>query len=306
MANSSGLNRTGVLSRVTVAAITAALVGTTTAAVAADAPAPSHSASSATQPAPRAGAFAASAAAVTPVNSLYGVASNGNLSRYDPNGTGGLKAAVSSGSGWQYSKFITQTDNNADGHADGLWFVEGGRLAYMAYEGAPIDIGGGWGSYTKVFSASNTGGGAADDLFARDSSGVLWHYLGYGNGKLTQRYRVGQGWNAYSQITGKGDLTNDGKADIVARDTYGVLWLYKGTGDYKAPFAARTRIGGGWNTFNNLVSVGDLNFDGIADLVARDGAGALWLYKGTGNAAAPFFSKVKIGTSGWNGFKILF
>ncbi|MFI0928806.1 FG-GAP repeat domain-containing protein [Streptomyces sp. NPDC021012] len=308
MANSSGLNRTGVLSRVTVAAITAALVGTTTAAVAADAP-QTRSASSATvESSTRAGAFAASAstAAVTPVNSLFGEASNGDLYRYDPNGTGGLKAPVDGGGGWQYSKFIMQVDHNADGASDGLWFVENSRLGYMPFGGVPTDIGGGWGIYNKVFSASNTGGGTADDLFARDTSGVLWHYLGYGNGKLAPRYKVGSGWGAYNQITGKGDLTNDGKADIVARDGAGVLWLYKGTGNYKAPFSARTRIGSGWNTFNTLVSVGDLNNDGVADLVARDTAGALWLYKGTGNASAPFYAKVKIGTGGWNGFKMLF
>ncbi|MFB7454204.1 FG-GAP repeat domain-containing protein [Streptomyces sp. NPDC056194] len=308
MANSSGLNRTGMLSRVTVAAITAALVGTTSAAMAADAP-QGRSAVSVTAESPaRAGAFAATAstAAVTPVNSLFGAAGNGDLYRYDPNGTGGLKAPVDGGNGWQYSKYITQVDNTADGRADGLWYVENGRFGYMKFGGAPMDIGGGWGIYNKVFSASNTGGGAADDLLARDTSGVLWHYLGYGNGKVTQRYRVGAGWGAYNQITGKGDLTNDGKADIVARDGSGVLWLYKGTGNYAAPFSARTRIGGGWNAFNHLVSVGDLNNDGIADLIARDSAGALWLYKGTGNASAPFQAKVKIGTSGWNGFKMLF
>ncbi|MFF8839208.1 FG-GAP repeat domain-containing protein [Streptomyces sp. NPDC015130] len=305
MANSSGLNRTGVLSRVTVAAITAALVGTTTAAVAADAPQSDRSVTNVAESSQRAGAFAA-AATVTPRNSLYGAVSSGALYRYDLNGTGGLKASVSSGSGWQYSKFITQTDHNSDGRSDALWFVENGRLAHMRFDSAPTDIGGGWGSYTKVFSASNTGGGTADDLFARDTSGVLWHYLGYGTGKLTPRYKVGTGWNAYNQITGKGDLTNDGKADIVARDGSGVLWLYKGTGNYKAPFTTRSRIGGGWGGFNNLLSVGDINYDGIADLTARDSAGALWLYKGTGNASSPFHTKVKIGTAGWNGFRLMF
>ncbi|MER6096628.1 VCBS repeat-containing protein [Streptomyces sp. NPDC001728] len=284
-------------------------MGTTTAAVAADAP--QRSAQSGTaQSAPRAGSFAAPAAsttaAVTPNNSLFGVAGNGTLYRYDLNGSGGFKASVNAGGGWQYSKFITQADHNADGFADALWFVENGRLAHMKFGGSPVDIGGGWGAYNKVFSASNTGGGTADDLFARDSAGVLWHYLGYGTGKVTPRYKVGGGWNAYNQITGKGDLTGDGKADIVARNGSGVLYLYKGTGNYKAPFSAPIRIGGGWNTFNNLLSVGDVNFDGTADLVARDSTGALWLYKGTGNANAPFHAKVKIGTSGWNGFKLMF
>ncbi|MGV9279824.1 hypothetical protein [Streptomyces sp. NPDC003730] len=46
--------------------------------------------------------------------------------------------------------------------------------------------------------------------------------------------------------------TSDGKPDPVARDSADVLWLYRGTGNTSAPFAARTRIGGGWNICNVL------------------------------------------------------
>ncbi|KQX55839.1 MULTISPECIES: VCBS repeat-containing protein [unclassified Streptomyces] len=306
MAKSSGLKRTGILSRVTVAAITAALVGTTTAAVAADAP--QRSAQSATtESAPRAGAFAATTATVaTPANSLYGATNYGNLYRYDLDGNGGFKAAVSSGSGWQYSKFITQADQNSDGRSDGLWYVENNRLAYMKFSSTPRDIGGGWGVYNRVFSAGNNGGAAADDLIARDSAGVLYLYLGYGNGNLAPRTRIGGGWQIYNQMTGKGDMTGDGKADLITRDNAGNLYLFKGTGNYKIPFGGRAKIGAGFQIYNSLLSVGDVNFDGNADLLARDSAGALWLFKGTGNASSPFFGRVKVGSGGWNGFRAMF
>lgn len=302
MANSSGLNRTGVLSRVTVAAITAALVSTTTAAVAAETPQPTVSGIAQSS---NATTFAATAAA-TPTNFLFGVNSAGTVWGYEPVGGGTIqRLADESGTGWNYHKHFNQADMDGDGGSDGWYAIRNGRLNY-ASNGAPRDLGGGWNIYNKIVSASNTGGGVADDVLARDGYGVLWHYLGYGNGALTQRYKVGGGWNAYNQIAGKGDLNRDGKADIVARDGSGVLWLYKGTGNYKAPFSSRTRIGGGWNLYNKLVSSGDLNFDGIADLVARDSAGALWLYKGTGNASAPYHGRVKIGTNGWNGFREIF
>ncbi|MFE7601226.1 FG-GAP repeat domain-containing protein [Streptomyces sp. NPDC057494] len=305
MANSSGLNRAGILSRVTVAAITAALVGTTTVAVAADAP-QERTASAVTKPASNASAFAASATTDAQVNALYGVDSAGYLYGYPPSGQGGLDSRLYSGSGWKNAKFITQVDNNNDGSSDGVWDVTAGRLSYLKFGNDPVSIGTGWSIYNKVLSAGQLGGGTADDLLARDSYGVLWLYLGYGNGKLTTRYRVGTGWGAYNQIAGKGDLSGDGKDDIVARDGSGNLWLYRGTGDYKKPFAGRTKIGGGWGSFNNLVSVGDIDIDGIADLIARDGAGALWLYKGTANGNTPFKPKVKIGTSGWNSYRLLF
>nr|WP_223182972.1 MULTISPECIES: VCBS repeat-containing protein [unclassified Streptomyces] len=299
------MNRAGFASRVTVAAVTAALVATgTSAAVAAETPGAS---AKSVDTAPRASTFAANtAAAVTPINALYGVNNSGDIYGYAPTDNGGLSAAEKTGYGFQYKKYVTQTDVNSDGESDGVWFVENNRLYYGAWSQNSRDLGGGWGVYNRVFSPANAGGAASDDLLARDASGVLWLYLGKGDGTLAPRVRVGGGWGGYNQITGKGDLTGDGKADIVARDGSGVLWLYKGTGNYKAPYSGRTKIGGGWNAYNYLLSVGDLNYDGHADLVARDGAGALWLYKGTGNASAPYQAKVKIGTGGWNGFRLMF
>ncbi|MFF8592416.1 FG-GAP repeat domain-containing protein [Streptomyces sp. NPDC015220] len=308
MAKSSGLNTRRTMARVTAAALTAALVATgTSAAFAADAPARSASkATVAAKPAPAAKS-GIRASVDAQINDLRGVDSKGTMWSYWPDLKGGLDPRVEAGSGWQNTAFITQADQNADGFSDGVWDVTGGKLSWTKYDSdTNLLVGSGWGIYNRVLSAGNLGGAAADDLLARDGSGVLWLYLGYGTGKLTTRYKVGSGWNIYNEIAGKGDLNGDGKDDIVARDTSGVLWLYKGTGNYKAPFASRTRIGGGWNTYNKLVSVGDIDLDGITDLVARDTSGALWLYKGTGNGSAPFAPRVKIGNSGWNTYRLMF
>lgn len=254
-----------------------------------------------------AAAEAAPQAAEAPVNALYGVDKVGDLYGYPPNGTGGLDVRQHIGFGWNVIKQAAQVDHDADGSSDGVWEINnGGYMYYAPFGEEPISVGGGWNIYNKVLSPGNLAGAAADDLIARDTSGVLWIYLGYGNGKLTGRTKVGPGWNIYNQIAGQGDLSGDGKADIVARDGSGVLWLYKGTGSRTAPFSARTKIGSGWNLFNNLVSVGDIDIDGTTDLIARDGSGALWLYEGTGNAAAPFKARVKIGAGGWNTYRLLF
>ncbi|MFC4330652.1 FG-GAP repeat domain-containing protein [Streptomyces andamanensis] len=309
MAKSSGLNTRRAAARFTVAAVTAALVATgTSAAFAVDAP--GRSASQVSTDAKASGATQYGVKVQSKkaqVNALYGMDHNGNLSGYAPDGKGGLGPRQPTGSGWQDTRFITQVDQNLNGESDGIWDVTGSQLRYRDWSStSPVLVGGGWNIYNRLLSAGNLGGAAYEDLLARDGSGVLWLYLGYGNGKLTSRYKVGGGWNAYTDIAGKGDLTGDGKDDIVAKDTSGVLWLYKGTGDSKAPFAARTRIGSGWNAYNTLISVGDINYDGITDLIARDKSGALWLYKGTGKAAAPYAPKVKIGNSGWNTYRILY
>ncbi|MBY8876968.1 VCBS repeat-containing protein [Streptomyces sp. PLK6-54] len=166
-------------------------------------------------------------------------------------------------------------------------------------------IGSGWQVYNSFVTPGNIGGAAYPDLLARDTGGTLWVYLSYSNGRFTARTKVGAGWQIYNQIAGRGDLNGDGKADIVARDGSGVLWLYKGTGDYHKPFLARTRIGAGWNIYNKILGLGDSNGDGRNDLIARDGSGNLYLYPGTGNAAAPFGPRQKIGTS-WNTYNYLF
>ncbi|MFE9782273.1 FG-GAP repeat domain-containing protein [Streptomyces sp. NPDC005775] len=183
--------------------------------------------------------------------------------------------------------------------AGALW-----RMDTSHYPGEPklygtdrVKVGGGWNIYNRVTAVGNLAGGSAGDLVARDSAGVLWLYLGTGKGTFATRTRIGAGWNAYTQLTGTGDFSGDGKADLVARDRDGYLWLYKGTGNWKAPYAARTRVGGGWNIYNQVTAVGNIAGGSAGDLVARDSAGVLWLYQGTGKGT--FATRTRIG-AGWN------
>jgi hypothetical protein len=161
-------------------------------------------------------------------------------------------------------------------------------------------IGTGWNIYnaTTSLNAHRTNAGA--DLVGRDSTGTLWYYPGTANPAvpLGARVRVGAGWSGYNVLTGTYDLTGDGRADLIARDSTGALWLYRGTGNPAALFAARVRVGTGWQIYNSLLGTGDLTGDGRADLIARDSSGALWLYRGTGSATAPFATRTRVGT-GW-------
>ncbi|MGW1230586.1 FG-GAP repeat domain-containing protein [Streptomyces sp. NPDC001478] len=304
MAEFSGRKHRRIAARAAAVALTAALVGTGTTAFASDSPSPALGSS---DKAPA--AATAAAAAVTPNFALYGVTSGGYAYAYRSNGKGGLTAREEKGSGWAGVANLLQVANTqkSSGDSDGIWFREtSGYLGYLKFNAtSATQVGKGWGIYNKLVSPGNVGGAAAGDLLGRDKSGNLYLYLNKGNGSLTSRYKVGGGWNAYTEIAGNGDLTGDGKNDIVARDTSGVLWLYKGTGNYKAPFATRTKIGAGWNTYNQLISTGDITEDGKTDLIARDKTGVLYLYKGTGKASAPYSGRVKIGT-GWNTYRFLF
>jgi hypothetical protein len=231
--------------------------------------------------------------------------SSGRIWNYPPKANGfGTRHQTGSGMGSASAFFKNNSGNDAPVN---VYARFGGTLriftATTPDEGTVV--GTGWNVYNTFVTPGNLGGAANPDLLARDGSGNLWLYLSYSNGTFTTKRKVGPGWNIYTQITGRGDLTGDGKSDIVARDGSGVLWLYKGTGSADRPFTSRTKIGTGWNAFNKILGLGDTSEDGRSDLLARDGSGNLWLYKGTGNAGAPFSSRVKIG-SGWNMYNYLF
>ncbi|MEU3603462.1 VCBS repeat-containing protein [Streptomyces sp. NPDC006798] len=311
----TALGHTGALSRFTVAAVAAALVATGTDAVAADAPGNASKAREAasrlaeSRPAAQAPAARSASTASAPTvehRYLYGI-SGATLYEYRPDGRGGYGPRAFWDRDWDYYRNAAQVNNDGDANADDAWLWSVyGELFYISSEAPYVYIGGGWNIYNKVISPGSLGGAASADLIARDGSGKLWLYLGHSDGKLTGRTLIGTGWNIYSHISGYGDLTGDGRADIVTTDKSGVLWLHPGSGDYKKPFNARIKIGGGWNTFTYLAGVADLDLDGKNDIIARDKAGALYRYSGTGSARAPFKPKVKIGTGGWNTYRVLF
>ncbi|MEV6011593.1 VCBS repeat-containing protein [Streptomyces sp. NPDC051976] len=237
--------------------------------------------------------------------SIDGRDANGTIWSYGPKAGGGFNTREQTGTNMGSANAFFKNNSANDGHVN-VYARFGGTLrAYTGAQSTGTVIGNGWNVYSAFVTPGNLGGAEYPDLLARDTSGNLWVYLAYKGGTFASRVKVGGGWNAYNQIAGRGDLTGDGKADIVARDGSGNLWLYKGTGNYKAPFAARTKIGAGWNAYNRLVGLGDSNGDGRNDLIARATNGDLYLYAGTGNASAPYKPRVKIG-NGWNVYNYLF
>ncbi|MFD0142316.1 MULTISPECIES: N-acetylmuramoyl-L-alanine amidase [unclassified Streptomyces] len=219
------------------------------------------------------------------------------------------------GSGWNMFNAITpMTALRADGTGDMVARDSSGVLWYYQGTGNPsspfkarLKTGGGWQIYDRIVGARDLSGDSIPDLVAREKSGVLWFYKGTGNpaSPFAARVKVGAGWQTYNQLVSTGDLNADGKADLVARDTAGTLWFYKGTGSTTAPYAARVKVGAGWQSYNQLVGPSDLNADGKVDLIGRDGSGVLWYYKGTGSATAPFAARTQVG-SGWQIYNLIF
>ncbi|MCT4353225.1 VCBS repeat-containing protein [Streptomyces sp. Je 1-79] len=199
---------------------------------------------------------------------------------YDDNGSPDVLVRDSAGKLWR-----------TDSHYD----VTNGQLRPAEQE----LVGSGWNMFNQIEAAGDIAGGPAGDLVARDTSGVLWHYLGKGDGTFASRVKIGPGWQIYNKIAAGSDLNGDGRPDLLATDTAGALYLYKGTGSATAPYSARVKVGTGWGIFNQLTAVGDIAGSAAGDLVARDSSGVLWLYQGRGDGT--FAPRTRVG-SGWNAY----
>ncbi|MFF9849594.1 FG-GAP repeat domain-containing protein [Streptomyces litmocidini] len=165
----------------------------------------------------------------------------------------GYESRVRIGGGWNtYTQFTGGSDLTGDGRADlvavdkagGLYLYKGTGSATAPFE-PRRKVGFGWGIYNQLTAVGQIGGNPTGDLVARDKDGVLWLYLGRGDGTFAPRTRIGGGWNAYADVVGIGDGNKDGRPDLYARTAQGAAYFYAGTGDYKVPFKARTSTGAG-------------------------------------------------------------
>ncbi|MBT2525386.1 VCBS repeat-containing protein [Streptomyces sp. ISL-99] len=95
------------------------------------------------------------------------------------------------------------------------------------------------------------------------------------------------------------DFNDNGSTDVLARDVSGVLWrddLFDWPSGSQVTTAKRTKVGTGWQIYNQIEAAGNLAGVPAGDLVARDTSGTLWMYLGKGDG--PFATRVKVG-SGW-------
>ncbi|MYW10213.1 hypothetical protein GT034_17910, partial [Streptomyces sp. SID2563] len=221
----------------------------------------------------------------------------GTLYFYESTGYGTFLKRTAGGTGWNVASLFAGQGGNPDfGKNELMARTKGGTLYwYYAKNNGKLSAriqasdSGGWAGANINFPSSLDNDGYADLL--ETYNGTLYN----GGSDL------GGGWSGYTALVGPGDLNGDGKGDLLGRTKAGDLYLFKGNG-LGTKLAARIKVGYGFNTYNKIVGAGDLSGDGIADVVARDTKGNLYLYKGTGSATKPLKARVKLGY-GYNTYK---
>jgi hypothetical protein len=132
------------------------------------------------------------------------------------------------------------------------------------------------------------------DLVGVRTDGTTYSWTGLPTGTLRNDGWTGT-WPTSSLLVPIGDFNGDGNADMLVRDSKGAMRAYWGTGYvYFDRSNKSSAVSTGWSGYNVLTSPGDLTGDGRDDLVARDKAGALWLYAATGKGT--FKARVRIAT----------
>ncbi|MFE0675557.1 trypsin-like serine protease [Streptomyces sp. NPDC058867] len=161
----------------------------------------------------------------------------------------------------------------------------------------------GWWPHNVILQSDFNRDGFQDMIVRRSSDGdVFWkHWVPSSGSWATSKLR--DGWGSRYRIVAPGDVTGDYLPDLMCIDSSGRMWVYKGTGT--GGFSGRVQVGSGtgWKQYDQVVGHGDFNGDGKNDLITRTRSnGAVYLYKGTGSASAPFAARTKVRTWSSTGY----
>ncbi|MFE5245122.1 MULTISPECIES: FG-GAP-like repeat-containing protein [unclassified Streptomyces] len=211
---------------------------------------------------------------------------------------------------------VTGGEVRGELYADWDARTDGGTLAVNGPYGWKLTVqpaDGHGAALVRTGEVALTRGAAAWRDFGRDGLGDLFvavedGMLGKRPGKLPGTVGPLTGYWGYEDTAAKrilptGDLAGDGCNDYLAVNDFGSLIRLNGTCDEGSGLpTAYVKIGTGWKTYD-LFAPGDINGDGIADLLARQQAtGYLFLYPGDGKGRLK--ARTQIGT-GWNGLTVV-
>ncbi|MCT9008160.1 FG-GAP repeat domain-containing protein [Streptomyces rhizosphaerihabitans] len=192
-----------------------------------------------------------------------------------------------------------------DGRGDLLTLNSSGGLTFQSGTGTgkfgDKISGSGWATSIKAVPFGDLNGDRCNDVLVRLSSGALRAYKPHCGAAVTPKTSyttlASSGWTQYDVLTSPGDVSGDGRPDLIARvASTGTVYVYKGTST--GTLSARVKLYDNWKSYKKIVGAGDLNGDGIGDLLAQDTSNTLFRYNGKGDGT--FAARVKV-FADWGG-----
>ncbi|MFI7430885.1 glycoside hydrolase domain-containing protein [Micromonospora sp. NPDC049836] len=209
---------------------------------------------------------------------VYRDSRSGTLYLQPGNGSG-LAPRISLGGGWLAMNEIIRVGNfdrsggediiareTATGY---LWLYPGTGTGGL---GPRVRVGSGFTSAYRQFAPiGDYNRDGYPDLVVANTNGSLYLYPGRGTGFGARIVLGSSGWTGMDELTGGSDINGDGYVDLLARQTR-TGDLYRYTVTTAGQLASGVKAGSGWTGRRDLVSIGDFDRDGRADLVAVDTA----------------------------------
>ncbi len=236
---------------------------------------------------------------------LMAVMRDGRLRIFQGNGAGWISRFVDGSGDWRVFRAMAVTgDLSGDRRpdlvvirdSDGQAFrFNGNGISRPSYS---MSLGFGWAAMDALAGAGDLDGDGSPDFVVRErSTGRMRTYHTW-KGAIGWRLFWGSGFDRMKTVSGGFDWDGDGYLDLISHSIDGVVQLYRGTGrrEFDGIAATKTAPVGTDLAF----VVGDLDKDGIAEVIGRRPGGELWLYPGSPAAANPR----RIGT-GWQVMNLL-
>ncbi|WP_328554458.1 FG-GAP repeat domain-containing protein [Streptomyces sp. NBC_00358] len=186
-----------------------------------------------------------------------------------------------------------------DGRGDLLILNSSGGLTFQTGTGTgkfgEKISGSGWAAGIKAVPFGDLDGDRCNDVLVRLSSGALRAYKPHCGAPVTPKTSyttlASSGWTQYDVLTSPGDVSGDGRPDLIARAaSTGTVYLCKGTST--GTLSARVKLYDNWKGYKKIVGAGDLDGDGIGDLLAQDTSNTLYRYSGKGDGTFAARGKV--------------